>query len=261
MSNPLKEFFALRELYPPGWDNRKPLWVLLISALCLIGINYLTPASSYLYFKPLLNLFGKGNSLSLSNWLYNHPNYSLHQLMYWGCWNVFFYFILPACVIKLVWKEKLADYGFKLKGALMGWPIYMVMLAVMIPCVYYMSYDKGFQQTYPFYEPPRIYFWGKLFIWELFYVLQFITLEFFFRGFMIHGTKQKFGIYSVFIMMVPYSMIHFGKPLPECIGSIIAGIVLGTLSYKYTSVVLGACMHITVAISMDLLSLWHKGYF
>ena len=99
----------------------------------------------------------------------------------------------------------------------------------------------------------------NLFIWEIVYFVQFFALEFFFRGFMLHGTKQQFGYYSVFVMTIPYCMIHYGKPLPETIAAIVAGIVLGTLSLKSRSIWLGVAIHYSVAITMDLCSLWQKG--
>lgn len=218
-------------------------------------------SSSYKMFSSIINAFNGNVSTRLGYWLYNHPNYELNQLMYWSAWSSFFYFIVPASIIKWVWKEKLSDFGFKIKGALKGWPIYLGMFLFIIPCVILVSYEKSFQSTYPFYDPPRTNFMRKMLIWECFYAMQFITLEFFFRGFMVHGLKHKLGVYSIFAMVLPYCMIHFTKPMPECLGSIIAGIVLGTLSYRYKSILLGACIHICVAVSMDFLSLWHKGYF
>jgi membrane protease YdiL (CAAX protease family) len=53
-------------------------------------------------------------------------------------------------------------------------------------------------------------------------------------------------------------MIHFSKPLPECIGSIFAGFILGWLSYKSKSIWGGVFLHVSVAISMDLLSALHQ---
>lgn len=254
-------FYWLKDFFPKGKENLRPIWIFILAAICLTGINFLSISSSYKLFTPILNAFNGNWGGRLGHWLYSHPDYELHQLMYWGFWNCFFYFMIPALVIKLVWKEKLADYGFKLKGALNGWPIYLVMFLIIIPCVVLVSYEKSFQGTYPFFEPPRQNFLKKMLVWEVFYAAQFITLEFFFRGFMVHGLKAKLGVYSIFAMVFPYCMIHFTKPMPECIGSIIAGVILGTLSYRYKSVILGACIHICVAITMDFLSLWHKGYF
>ena len=39
---------------------------------------------------------------------------------------------------------------------------------------------------------------------------------------MVHGTRERLGALSVFAMMVPYCMIHFGKPMPETVGAVIA---------------------------------------
>lgn len=254
-------FSWLRDFFPKKKEDLRPLWIFIIAAICLTGINFLSISSSNKLFTPILNSFNSNAGGRLSHWLWSHPEHELNQLIYWSIWSSFFYFVVPGCIIKFIWKEKLSDYGFKIKGALNGWPIYVGMFLIIIPCVIFVSYEKGFQATYPFYEPPRENFMGKMLVWEIFYAMQFITLEFFFRGFMVHGLKHKLGIYAIFAMVVPYCMIHFTKPLPECLGSIIAGIVLGTLSYKYKSVILGACIHISVAISMDFLSLWHKGYF
>jgi membrane protease YdiL (CAAX protease family) len=97
-----------------------------------------------------------------------------------------------------------------------------------------------------------------LLIWEAFYFLQFVGLEFFFRGFMVHALKKHFGFYSVFVMMVPYCMIHFGKPLPEAFGAILAGIILGILSLKSNSIWLGVLLHFSVAFAMDCFSLMYR---
>ncbi len=58
-------------------------------------------------------------------------------------------------------------------------------------------------------------------------------------------------------MTIPYCMIHFGKPMPEALGAIGAGVVLGLLSLKTRSIWLGAAIHIGVAWTMDALAIWH----
>jgi membrane protease YdiL (CAAX protease family) len=74
---------------------------------------------------------------------------------------------------------------------------------------------------------------------------------------MVHALKKRFGYYSIFIMMIPYCMIHFGKPLPETIGAVFAGIVLGSMSLKSNSIWLGVLLHFSVAISMDFFAVWN----
>jgi uncharacterized protein len=57
---------------------------------------------------------------------------------------------------------------------------------------------------------------------------------------------------------VPYCMIHFSKPLPEALGAIVAGVVLGTLSLRTGSILGGAMLHVAVAVTMDVLALARK---
>ncbi len=89
--------------------------------------------------------------------------------------------------------------------------------------------------------------------------MQFFSLEFFFRGFLIHGTRARYGYYAILLSVVPYCMIHFGKPLPETLGAIVAGLALGTISLFTRSIWLGVLIHVSVAVSMDLLSLAIQG--
>lgn len=170
------------------------------------------------------------------------------------------YLFVPLLVVKCVLKESLAEYGLKRKGAFQGGWTYFAMLMVMFSIVLFMSRTAEFQETYPFYRPPAgepLY--PRFFVWEVSYVFQFFALEFLFRGFMVHGTKHRFGFYSIFVMMIPYCMIHFAKPMPECFGAIIAGIILGFMSLKTCSIWGGFAVHIGVALSMDFLVLYHQG--
>jgi hypothetical protein len=47
--------------------------------------------------------------------------------------------------------------------------------------------------------------------------------------------------------------------MPETLGAIFAGIALGTLSLFTRSIWLGVAIHVSVAVSMDLISLWLAG--
>ena len=42
---------------------------------------------------------------------------------------------------------------------------------------------------------------------------------------------------SIVVMTVPYTMIHFGKPMPEAIGAIFAGLILGYMALRSRSFV------------------------
>lgn len=227
----------------PGW---KTMWVLVVAAVSLTGQNF------WHQFVPITKL---ADQLSLS--------WELAALLAFAGGCVFWYCVPAVLLIKLAFREQVRDYGVKLAGWSSGWKIYLVFVAVMVPLVYFFSAESHFQKAYPFYRgwSPTEDGWGRLLMWEAAYALQFVALEFFFRGFMVHGLKHRFGVYSVFVMTVPYCMIHFQKPLPECVASIIAGVALGLMSLKTRSVWLGAALHISVAWGMDTCSLWRKGLF
>ena len=190
----------------------------------------------------------------------NNTHSDFYRLAYWVSTVIVFYLIPPFLLIKLVFKDSFSSYGLKLKGAFSDYKLYLMMLLVMIPLVWFFSKTESFQMRYPFYNLSKNESWYPyFFIWELLYLLQFFALEFFFRGFMLHGTKQRLGFYSVLVMTIPYCMIHFGKPLPETLAAIVAGIVLGVLSLKSRSIWLGVAIHYSVAITMDVCSLYQKG--
>lgn len=249
----LRGYFPLNER-----PDLKTIGVLLISAFSMIVLHYFGHHSSFKYVGFLFDAIGLEKSIDAA--FTDSPYSNLYQLIWWAWVCVVAYFIIPAIYIVFVLKEKLTDYGLKLQGIASGWKIYAVLLLLVLPFVIVASFEKSFQQTYPFFLPNvGTPLFPALWYWEFFYAVQFFSLEFFFRGFMIHGTRHRFGVYSVFVMVLPYCMIHFEKPLPEAIGSILAGIVLGLLSYRTQAIWWGAVLHILVALTMDYLSLWHQG--
>ncbi len=240
--------------------DRKLLIVCLFTAVCLTLIHYFQETS--FAFEFLRNIGADRIADRLEERLHHSVHAQLWRLAWWAGLIVFFYLLVPIAVIRFVFKEKLSEYGLRLRGAFKDIRIYILMLAVMIPLVLFFSGTKSFQARYPFYElKPGESLIPDFIIWEGLYFLQFFSLEFFFRGFLLHGLKNRFGFYSIFVMTIPYCMIHFGKPLPETLAAIIAGIVLGILSLKSRSVFLGVLIHYSVAITMDLCALWQKGFW
>lgn len=145
--------------------------------------------------------------------------------------------------------------GFQLKATLGGAKIYFCLYLLALPFIYVASLTEGFQEIYPFFRPPMgLYSLGFL-LFEIAYCLQFLAVEYFFRGMMVLGLKKKFGMYSVFIMLAPYCMLHFHKPFTEALGAIVAGIVLGVLAWETETILYGWGLHYAVALTMDLLAL------
>jgi len=181
----------------------------------------------------------------------------LYRRVSWGIGCFCVYLVIPSLVCIFVLKKSPRSMGLTTKGYKEHFWIYALMFLPVGFCVVAVSFTDAFQNTYPFYKIPTSM--SALLTWELAYALQFISLEFFFRGFMVHGLKHRYGTAAIWIMVIPYCMIHFPKPAAETVGAIIAGTVLGVLSLRTGSVLGGATIHIAVAWLMDTLSLWHKG--
>ena len=246
-------------------DGRSVDWqvivVLLTTAVSLTVQEYLFAAEDLGAVIDALQKINAGWLLDVLSKASRSPqDQALPGLIYWAVGSWITYVIIPVLVIKLVLRGRVRDYGVSVRGIWGSSWIYLLFFGALVPWLLYFSRTASFQAQYPFYglhfgEP----LWPRFWIWELFYASQFFCLEFFFRGFVLHGTRRRFGVYSIFVMTVPYCMIHFGKPMPEAFSAIGAGIVLGFMSLKTRSIWLGAVLHVAVALSMDLLALWQKG--
>jgi membrane protease YdiL (CAAX protease family) len=188
---------------------------------------------------------------SLQIWLYE----DLYWRVYWGLSRYVFY-LLPLAVWPLVFKENPLDLGLRVRGFLEHAWIYLLCLAVVIPVLALVAHMGDFGTYYPMYHLASRS-WLDFAVWEALYIGQFFTLEVFFRGFWVRGSRAL-GSNAIFFMVGPYVMIHFPKPYLEACGALVAGVVLGSLSMKTRSIWAGFLVHATVAILMDLLALDHR---
>jgi membrane protease YdiL (CAAX protease family) len=180
--------------------------------------------------------------------------YELESFGWWSGWRVIGYVVMPIALILCLPGQRLRDYHVSLRHFFKHLWIYVVLFLCILPAVLYASTTPAFRHTYPFYRlANRSAF--DLWVWEALYAAQFISLEFFFRGFILQGLRKPLGANAVFVMIVPYCMIHYGKPLPETLGAIFAGIILGTLAIRTRSIWGGVLIHIGVALTMDMLAL------
>jgi membrane protease YdiL (CAAX protease family) len=205
-------------------------------------------------------------SLTLQEYLGGHNTYQrlfppdgshyweLRGYVWWSGWRVIGYVVLPMVVIACLPGERIRDYHVSLRGFVRHLWIYLLMFGAVFPFVLVASTTAEFRHTYPFYRiANRSY--ADLVMWELLYAVQFLSLEFFFRGFLLHGLRRALGANAIFVMIVPYCMIHYGKPLAETLGAIGAGLILGTLAMRTRSIWGGVLIHVGVATTMDVLAL------
>ena len=228
--------------------------VTLVASLVLTVLEFWGGSSDWNWIARAMDQWHHSYGTITRNF-FRHGDYErLHRLAYWSICTFFGYMLVPMLWVKVVMKRSLRETGLSGHGFLKHSWIYLLLYLVVLPAVYVVSGTESFQSTYPFYEHAGRSAYDFI-AWELLYALQFMSLEFFFRGFLVHGLKRRFGFYSIFVSVIPYCMIHFGKPAPEAFGSILAGLTLGAFSLFTGSIWLGVVIHISVAVSMDIFAI------
>ena len=222
-------------------------------------VNFIDDPGSALSSPLLYHAFGwlRPEGETLRSWLITTGNYELFALCYWAAWRVLGFLVIPIIAVAVHPSLKKRSLGLSFKGMREHLWVYVVLFVPVLVAVIIVSFFDEFQEYYPFYTKAHQSLPDFL-IWESFYIAQFFSLEFFFRGFMIQPLRKEMGSGAIFAMMIPYVMIHIGKPMVECFAAILAGIVLGTLAMRTRSIWAGFLIHASVALSMDLLSIWQR---
>lgn len=235
----------------PGEAGTFSWTVVVVLAVCAVSLTLQEYLGDRGAFEQL------GNAEWLPDWFRvrgRDPYRDLKGFAWWSGWRVIGYVIIPIIAIVCLRGVRLRDFHVSLRGFFRHLWVYVLMFALILPAVIEASMTQSFRHTYPFYRlANRSSF--DLWSWEVLYAIQFISLEFFFRGFLLQGLRRAFGSGAIFVMIVPYCMIHYGKPLPETLGAIGAGVILGTLAMRTRSIWGGVLIHIGVAITMDMLAL------
>lgn len=164
-----------------------------------------------------------------------------------------FIVLIPVFIIWWIKdRENLPFYG---TGPLQNvWP-YLLMMLIMIPLITLASTQKDFLQMYPKAKfiasldlPPKK--WHYIF-YELCYGFDFVSIEFFFRGFLILSLMKICGPHCIIPAACFYCTIHFGKPMGEAISSFWGGLLLGIISYNTQSIWGGLIVHLGIAWLME----------
>ncbi len=253
------EFFKIiQDTHHKEEKNQKVDWqtlaVCTLGALSLLFVQSIAKSGNFVGLLGELGLHSAANSFR--QFVAPGSKGNLTQLMWFASMCLFFYMLLPTFLMRVFFKKRFVDFGVKFKGAFLYGKFYIVFMVVMVPLIMLAATFPSFQRMYPFYQAaPGESVWPYILVWEVFYFFQFVGTEFFFRGFLIHGLKHRFGFYVIFVSMIPYCMIHFQKPFLEAFGSIIAGLILGVMSLRTNSILMGVALHFGVALMMDICSL------
>ncbi len=152
----------------------------------------------------------------------------------------------------------LGDWRFALKVLV---PTFVVMVIIVVVASRFSVFWKYYPLNGVIGHEAGLYFagrgeapegfLGRFLTYELLYGLYFVGWEYFYRGFLTFGLYDRLGINAVFIGNIPFALLHVGKPFPELMGSIVAGIVLGLFALRTRSFWYPWLLHASIAWTMD----------
>jgi membrane protease YdiL (CAAX protease family) len=236
-----------------SWDLLEPLvradrraaLALVYTALCLTALEYG-------FYPPRVEARLQG----LPGGALRPP--SLEAGVIWALGTIALLQLVPLVWTLALWRAAPASIGYRLGGFARHVRVYGLLFLAMAPLVVLAARRPDFQASYPFVREAALDL-RRFAIWELFYLAQFFALESFFRGFLLFTLERAIGPLAIFVMAVPYCMIHYHKPPLEAVGAVLAGLVLGALALRYRSWYGGALLHCLVAATMDVLAVHRAG--
>lgn len=189
-------------------------------------------------------------------------HYALNRLVYNDVFR-FLYLCLPVALFwLLVDRENMPIYGWSRIGHQQN--VYWILLLCMVPLIVGASMLGDFLDYYPRLRKINLGHGTSLdmLLYELFYGMDFVSIEFFFRGFMVMAFIRYVGPHAILPMAVFYMSIHYGKPMGEAISSFFGGSILGVLAFHSRSIYGGIMVHMGIAWLMELggfLGNWIRG--
>ncbi len=169
-----------------------------------------------------------------------HPAGGRHlsALLYYG--------ILPLAVSGLMLRKSPFEMGLGLGKIRFWFPLSCLYLLFAIPLVYLGASSHGMKTYYATRNFDIITYMLNTAVYML-------GWEFFFRGYLLFGLREKFKEGSILIQMIPFTILHFGKPEIEVISCIISGTVWGYICYRGNSFWPAVLMHLSVNFFNKLL--------
>lgn len=181
--------------------------------------------------------------------------------MYFATCSVLLRLVVPYLLVRFHLRQPPREYGYVVRGGTRWRWVYLGLFAVMVPLVLWASTLSDFQASYPQGRGVVVGDHASIRLFLLYhaaYFMMFLSGESFWRGYMSFGLGRDLDVLALPWMVMLYSIGHYAKPILEVNGSIVAGYVLGYLALRHRSFFLGALLHWSIALTMDLAVLWHR---
>ncbi|MCI0398841.1 MAG: CPBP family intramembrane metalloprotease [Chloroflexi bacterium] len=141
--------------------------------------------------------------------------------------RLIFYFLIPMAILLFLFRERPADYGFRLGNWRTGLAFVLPACAGMAVLLWFLARTPDMQRYYNAKAPDNTAYllyitavdlWGWEFIW---------------RGFLLFGLARALGPGpAIFLQAVPFAFMHLGKPELETLTTIFGGAAFGFVAWQ-----------------------------
>jgi hypothetical protein len=169
--------------------------------------------------------------------------------------------VLPACIIRFVFKEPLSWYGITINRPLVTFFVTLIGVVIVTPLVYFGARDRLLSSIYPLVHDSSLSY-GRFAESALFYLLYYAGYEFSFRGLLFMGLKDDIGEWqAVGVSLAASVLLHVTQPQSEMLMAIIAGIAFPIVTRRLGSLLPAVLIHAYTGIALDYWIIIYQGGF
>jgi membrane protease YdiL (CAAX protease family) len=150
-----------------------------------------------------------------------------HYYVIGNAWfsNLLFFVVIPLFVTTIALRRNPLDYGVRI-GKPKVWGFHVVLFCLIAwLTLFLVSTNPDLREYYKKDDFSLISYFLVTFV-------NLVSSEFLFRGFLLFGLKEKFGTGSILLQMIPFVLVHLGKPDLETLSTIVTGIWFGYICYR-----------------------------
>ncbi len=228
--------------YSLSWDSSflEPVITIGLTLFGLVGY-WVTITSKSLKSKFIKSL---GEQKAMIEWI-----------MFWRYAGLFYYAIIPAIVVFILFPHNLAFYGISfvnLSEALLWTMGFSIVIILM------QSRSARQPENVDQYPQIRINEWtvGLIFKNSFGWFIYLLAYEFLFRGILLFGLIDAFGVWpAIMVNTIIYSLAHIPKGNREALAAIPFGIILCYLTIRTETIWIAFFVHLALALSNDYFAL------
>lgn len=163
-------------------------------------------------------------------------------------WNAFVYYgVIPLLALMLLTKQHPFRLGLQLGDVRFWVPASLLYLAVALPITIIGTLASGMND---FYNSESI-IWTQYLFETALYMLGW---EYLYRGFLITGLRDSLKEGAILVQMIPFTLLHLGKPDIEIISCIFSGLIWGYICYRGNSFWPAFLIHLIINVTVKLIA-------